>query len=113
MEPYSTSTEWHEHLMVCFKRGFVRVDLPAPLARQHAGKVTVMRDNGKGAPSYFEPVMPNVSAMRNQAKNFIAAVKGDRQAPCLAKEALEDLRLAEDYIRYMARYQLEAGGVGK
>lgn len=111
MAPYSTSIEWHEHIMVCFEKGFVRIDLPAPLARQRAGKVTVMRDNGKEAPSYFEPIMPNLSAMRNQAKNFIAAVRGERPAPCVAKEALEDLRLAEDYIRFMARYESGKGGI--
>jgi predicted dehydrogenase len=113
MAPYSTSIEWHEHIIACFEKGFVRIDLPAPLARQRAGKVTVMRDNGKEAPSYLEPIMPNVHAMRNQARNFIAAVRGDRPAPCLAKEAIEDLRLAEDYIRFMARYQFEKGGVLK
>jgi predicted dehydrogenase len=113
MAPYSASTDWHEHIMVCFEKGFVRIDLPAPLARQRAGKVTVMRDNGKESPSYLEPIMPNLSAMRNQARNFIAAVRGDRSAPCLAKEALEDLRLAEEYIGFMARYQLQTGGIVK
>ncbi|MFC5452433.1 Gfo/Idh/MocA family protein [Paenibacillus aestuarii] len=110
MAPYSTSIEWHEHIVVCFQKGFVRIDLPAPLARQRAGKVTVMRDNGKESPSYLEPIMPNLSAMRNQAKNFIAAIRGERPAPCLAKEALEDLKLAEDYIRFMARYELNSKG---
>jgi len=104
MAPYNTSTEWHESLLVCFERGFVRIDLPPPLARQQAGKVTIMRD-GNGAPSYEIPVMPNLHAMRKQAMNFIAAVRGERPAPCDSKEALEDLKLAEDYIRLMQQYQ--------
>lgn len=104
MSPYSTSVEWHEQVMVCFEKGFVRIDLPAPLSRQYAGKVTIMRDNRIDGPSYTIPVMPNISAMRNQAKNFMAAVRGIRRAPCTAEEALEDLRLSEDYIRYLARY---------
>lgn len=105
MAPYNTSIEWHESLLVCFERGFVRVDLPPPLARQQAGKVTIMKDNGQDTPSYEFPVMPNEHAMRRQAMNFIAAVRGERPAPCDSKEALEDLKLAREYIRLMQQYQ--------
>jgi predicted dehydrogenase len=105
MAPYQTTVEWHESLLVCFERGFVRVDLPPPLARQQAGKVTIMKDNGKDAPSYELPVMPTRSAMRQQAMNFIAAVQGIRPAPCESREALEDLKVARDYIRLMQQYQ--------
>jgi predicted dehydrogenase len=104
MAAYSTSIEWHEGILVAFEKGFIKIDLPAPLVRQIAGKVTVMRDNGKDAPSYTQPIMPNVSAMRNQAKNFLAAVRGDRPAPCGAREALADLIIARDYIQLMAKY---------
>ncbi|NQZ70248.1 MAG: gfo/Idh/MocA family oxidoreductase, partial [Lentisphaeria bacterium] len=38
-------------------------------------------------------------AMSNQATNFINFVKGDAPAPCLAEEALEDLKVAREYIR--------------
>jgi len=105
MEPYSTSVEWHENVLVTFEKGYVQVELPAPLARQQAGKVTVYRDNPQlgGRPELIRPIMPNVSAMRNQASNFLAAVRGDRPAPCTSAEALEDLILAESYIDYMIR----------
>ncbi|MFC4812323.1 Gfo/Idh/MocA family protein [Paenibacillus sp. GCM10023250] len=104
MAPYHTSIEWHEHVIVAFEHGFVRVDLPAPLVRQQAGKVTIYKDAaGAGAPEIVQPIMPNVSAMRNQARNFLAAVRGERPAPCTAKEALEDLVLARSYIDYMSR----------
>ncbi|MCD9024012.1 Gfo/Idh/MocA family protein [Cohnella silvisoli] len=105
MAPYQTTIEWNESLQVCFEKGYVRVDLPPPLARQQAGKVTIMKDNGKEPPSYEHPIMPNRSAMRQQAMNFIAAVQGVRPAPCESKEALEDLKLARDYIRMMQQYQ--------
>lgn len=104
MSPYRTSHEWEENVMVAFNKGFVRVDLPAPLARQRAGRVTVKKDNAEvSEPITYEPIMPNVSAMRNQARNFLAAVRGDRPAPCAAKEALEDLVLAKSYIDFMIR----------
>lgn len=49
----------------------------------------------------MQPVLPLVSAMQNQAKNFLAAVRGQRKAPCESWEALEDLKIARDYIRMM------------
>lgn len=104
MAPYQTSIEWHEHINVAFDNGFVRVDLPAPLVRQQAGKVTIYKDNASvGVPEIVHPIMPNVSAMRNQARNFLAAVRGERPAPCASKEALEDLILARDYIDFMSK----------
>lgn len=104
MAPYRTSVEWHESILVAFRQGYVRVDLPPPLARQRAGQVTVMRDNpALGAPEIVQPVMPNVSAMRRQAENFLAAVRGERPAPSTAADALEDLVIAKDYVDYMIR----------
>ncbi len=105
MAAYVTTIEWNESILIAFEKGFIRVDLPAPLARQLAGKVTVMCDNGKSVPTLTQPIMPNTGAMRQQAINFLAAVRGDKPAPCTAKEALEDLKLARDYIYFMARYQ--------
>jgi len=98
LEPYGTAVDWQEHAIVCFEKGWVRVDLAAPLAMQLAGTVTVYEN--KGWDSYtMSPMLPNVSAMRNQAKNFLLAVTGQRAAPCESKEAVKDLRIAADYLR--------------
>ncbi len=99
MAPYSTTTDWQETMLVAFEKGFVKVELPAPLVRQLPGKVTVMRDDGKTPPTTVSPTLPLRSAMRNQAINFLAAVRGERPAPCVAKEALEDLKVARQYIK--------------
>jgi predicted dehydrogenase len=97
MQPYSTSVDWQEHAVVCFEKGWVRVDLAPPLAMQLSSSVTIYED--KGWDSVFKyPVMPNVCAMRNQAKNFILAVKGEKPAPCVSSEALKDLYIARDYL---------------
>ena len=97
LEPYNTSVDWQEHALVCFERGWIRVDLPAPLAMQLAGTVTVYEDLGWDS-KYTHPVMPNVCAMRNQALNFLLAVKGEKPAPCISEEAVKDLWIAKDYI---------------
>jgi hypothetical protein len=39
--------------------------------------------------------------MRQQAMNFVAAIKGEREPMCLAQEALEDLRVAKQYTDLM------------
>lgn len=103
LEPYSTSIDWQEHALVCFERGWVRIDLAAPLA-PISGTVTVYEDKGKDS-TYRYPIMPNVSAMRNQARNFLLAVRGERPVINLSSEAVKDLRIAADYIKMT---QLEA-----
>ena len=39
--------------------------------------------------------------MRQQAMNFVAAIRGESKPLCEAPEALEDLRVARDYIRLL------------
>ena len=85
--------------MICFEKGFIKVELPPPLACHEPGSVTVMKDNGKGEPLTIRPSLPRIHAMRKQAMNFLAAVKGERPAPCESREAVEDLKVAMDYIR--------------
>jgi len=102
LDTFETSVDWQEHALVCFERGWVRIDLTAPLATQLAGTVTVYKD--KGWDSTFEyPVMPNVCPMRNQARNFLLALNGEKAAPCISDEAVKDLRIAEAYIAKTAQ----------
>ena len=97
LEPFNTSVDWQEHALVCFERGWVRIDLTAPLARQLSSSVTIYED--RGWDSVFKtPVMPNICAMRNQAKNFLLAVAGEKAAPCTSETAVKDLRIAADYL---------------
>lgn len=102
MAAYSTTIDWQETALVAFERGYVKLSLPAPLAHNRAGTVEILKDPGKGAtPMTLRPQMPWVHAMRNQALNFIKAVRGEAPAPCLAPEALEDIKVAREYIRLL------------
>ena len=98
IDTYNTAVDWQEHAMVCFEKGWIRIDLPAPLALHLSGTVTVYEDKGWDS-GYTVPMMPNVSAMRNQAKNFLLSVAGERTPPCASSEAVKDLYIAADYIR--------------
>jgi predicted dehydrogenase len=97
MDPYETSADWQERVLVGFDRGYVRVELPAPLTAQEAGTVEVLRDDGD-AQTTERPAMPPRSAMYAQAENFLAAVEGEREPACTAREALADLREAREYV---------------
>jgi len=99
MAPYSTTVDWQESALVAFEHGYVKVDLPAPLAVNRPGRVEILQDPGGRTPVVTRPHLPWVHAMRQQAINFIAAIRGDRPPTCDAAEALEDLHVARDAIR--------------
>ena len=102
MSPYRTSLDWQESALVAFERGYIKIDLPAPLTCNRPGRVEVFRDPGEGeTPETVIPQLPWVHAMKQQATNFVRAVKGEAKPPCEAEEALEDLRVARQYIRLL------------
>lgn len=40
--------------------------------------------------------------MKNQAINFLADVRGEKQVTCDPAEAAEDLKIARDYIKVVS-----------
>jgi predicted dehydrogenase len=99
MTPYRTTIDWQESALVCFEKGYVKLELPAPMAANRPGRVEIFRDPGDAPPQTVIPQLPWTHAMRAQASNFLAAIRGAERPPCEAAEALEDLRVARDYIR--------------
>lgn len=97
-KPYTSTKDWREHALVAFERGYVRVDLPAPLAINRAGTVEVFRDPGGNAtPTATRPVFAAVSAMTSQAQNFVRLLSGEKTPLCTASEALAALVTARDW----------------
>ena len=102
MAPYHNSIDWQEQAMVCFEKGYIKLDLPAPVAHHRAGAVTIMKDaGGEGQPVTMQPTMPWVHAMRQQAIHFIAAARGEATPLCTTADALKDLEIAHEYIRQL------------
>jgi len=100
MSPYTTTVDWQESALVAFEHGYVKLELPAPLASNRPGRVEILRDPGSGmTPETVVPQLPWVHAMRQQAINFVRAVRGEIPPMCEAHEAMEDLRIAREYIR--------------
>jgi predicted dehydrogenase len=104
MTPYRTTIDWQESVLVAFERGYVKIELPAPLALTRPGRVEIMKDPGDGrTPTTLVPTLPHVHAMRQQAINFLRAIRQEAKPPCEAAEALEDLTVARDYINLVSR----------
>ena len=102
MSPYCTTIDWQESALVCFEKGWVKLELPAPLASNRPGKVEVFKDPGNGAtPALTVPQFPWVHAMRQQAMNFVGAIQKQNAPLCTAEEALEDLKVARAYIKLL------------
>ena len=97
MAPYSTSLDWHESALVAFERGYLKLELFAPLTHNRAGRVEACIDGDNTRT--IVPTLPPLDAMRAQAINFVRAIRGEMSPLCEAREALEDLRTARDYIR--------------
>ena len=99
MSPYRTTIDWQEEALIAFERGYIRLELPAPLTSNRPGRVTVFYDPGGGVtPETRMPQLPWIHAMRQQASYFVRALQGEDTPLCEATEALRDLEIARDYI---------------
>lgn len=99
MTPYSTTIDWQESALVAFEKGYIKIELPAPVASNRPGSVEIFKDPGNGkTPVTLIPQFDWVHAMKNQAKNFISLIRKEQEATCSAQEAIKDLKLAKDYI---------------
>ncbi len=99
MSPWTTTIDWQESYLIAFDKGWILIELPAPLASNKPGKVTVYEDSGrKPTPVTWSPTLPHVHAMKNQAQNFVDYIRGCRYVPCDSHEAVKDLRTAKEYI---------------
>ena len=94
LSPYNTKLGWQESALVAFEQGYVKLELPAPLVNNLPGRVEVYTEKGT-----FVPQLPPIHAMRQQAMNFVRAIKGEIKPLCDAAEALEDLKVARQYLK--------------
>jgi len=96
--PYNSTKDWREQGLVCFEKGFLKVDLPAPLAMNRAGTAELFRDDGGEAlPTSTLPVFSSKSAMFSVAENFLTALQGGKTVLCTPEEARDSLVVARDW----------------
>jgi predicted dehydrogenase len=105
MAPYHTTIDWQEQAFIAFERGWMRLELPPPMALDRAGRLVIYEDPGDGLPRTIIPQMPHVHAMGQQAVHFLQAIRGERTCLCEPEEALQDLHIAREYIRLRPQAQ--------
>jgi len=98
MAAYHCRDHWEEAYTVWFEKGTVRLDLPAPTARQHSGCVRIYRGAGE-VTRFEEPVLEPRWSMQEQSRLFVATVRGEGPNLSPAVEAVHDLETAEQYVR--------------
>ncbi|HOL66292.1 MAG TPA: Gfo/Idh/MocA family oxidoreductase [bacterium] len=101
MAPYTASSTWQETALVCFQHGYLKIDLPPPLAMNRPGNLEIFLDIPGQKGLTVKPQLPPVHAMRRQAENFLKAVRGEGEIVCPAEEALQDLVVAREYLRLL------------
>src|SRR5882762_9913527 len=80
--------DWQEKAKVGFDKGYLKLDLPAPMVLDRPGKLQVFEDRGgQETPKLIEPVFAPWHAMRSQAANFLRAVAGESTPLCTAEDA--------------------------
>lgn len=99
MAPWHQQVGWNETALTCFQKGWVKLDLPAPLASHVSGTVSVFGDTSDdGAPRLITHPPEPTHAMLAQASAFLAAIRGQETPLCPAEDAVIDLDIAAQYI---------------
>ena len=104
LSPWYNTLDWQETYLLAFAKGWIRIELPAPLTINQPGRVTVYEDNGEHpTPKQWSPTLPHIDAMKNQATNFIKLIRGEKAAQCTAEEAVKDLENAREFIDIISK----------
>ncbi|MBM3215521.1 Gfo/Idh/MocA family oxidoreductase [Candidatus Poribacteria bacterium] len=104
MSSYGLQHRWDEFYTLNFDRGQIRLEMPAPMARQRAGKVTVYRQAGfdGSGPAELSPVLSQKWAFEEQARAFVACLRDGTPTISPASDGAKDLEFSEEYIRAVA-----------
>jgi predicted dehydrogenase len=98
MAAYHCRDHWEEAYTLCFEKGYIRLELPAPMARQRTGRVLIYR-GAADVTAFEEPVLKSRWAMQEQARFFIDSVRDGKPNVSPAEEAVKDLEVAEQYVQ--------------
>ncbi len=85
---------WCEGVEVFFQRGRLTIELPPPLLKDTSARVTLQRGDDGGGTETLDA--GHSWAFRRQAWEFIDDLREDREPLASGRDAVEDIRLAED-----------------
>ncbi len=104
MTGYGLRDHWEEYAKVCFEGGRVDLSLPAPMARQQPGDVRIYHGpaDAESRCTFEHPVLPPSWCMLEQARHFVECVRSGGATIAPAREAAQDLEVAEQVARLRA-----------
>jgi len=103
MQGYDLRNAWEETYRVVFDSGKIELSVPAPMARQRGGDISIFR--GGDAQSVESPVVPPHWAFLEQARHFIRCVRGEEAPWGTPEDAVKDLEVAEGHARLLAAHR--------
>ncbi|MCZ7644034.1 MAG: Gfo/Idh/MocA family oxidoreductase [Planctomycetota bacterium] len=92
--------QWEERFTFCFEKAQLDLNLHAPLHRQAPGEVRILTE-GESGPQEARPFTGTGWAFAEQARLFVASLRGEAPALSPADEAVADLHIAEQYIKLL------------
>jgi len=100
MQGYGLRNAWEEHYRAVFDEGKVEVDVPAPMARQRGGEVSIFR--GKDLQTVESPVVPSHWCFLEQARHFVRCVGAGETPRTSPWDAVKDLEVSEQHARLLS-----------
>ena len=96
-----TVPHWDEGVEVRFGKALLRIDLPAPLARNQAARVTVISERD----GEMSPAVPQRDGFTMQARGFLASLSGEEDVLSPASDAVKDVAVSERVVEMLAAGQ--------
>ncbi len=93
-----TVPHWDEGIEVRFGKALLRIELPAPLARNRAARVTVVSE----ADGEMSPAVKQRDGFTMQARGFVGSLRGQEAVLSPASEAVKDVEVSERVIAMLA-----------
>ncbi len=100
MKGYGLQNGWEETYRVLLGQAKIDLSIPSPMARQRSGELQIFR--GKEYQSVEQPLLRPQWAFLEQARHFVACVKGEAEPRVEPEEAVKDLEVAEEYAKLLA-----------
>ncbi len=104
MASYGLRHKWEESYRICFEGGRIDLQLPAPMARQRAGDVTIYKQSSSSnedGPQEILPIVPQRWSFLEEARHFVHCLKTGNSTIAPASDAIKDLEVSEQYIRHL------------
>lgn len=98
LNTHQIKNHWQERFTLCFEKAELEFDVSAPLHKQAPARVRVTTEGPHGRED-LRPDLGTGWSFAEQAKHFVACLRGEAEPFAPAADAVRDLELSEQYLR--------------